>query len=75
LKNKKPLNNHKEVQLQLQDLNFENLNQTTTTTIEPTNEKASTNEAVMSVKNNIAQIHCKQNCIKKMEVNCIVTQL
>jgi hypothetical protein len=59
------MNNHKEVQLQVQDFNFAKLNQTTTINIEPTNEKASTNEAVMSMKNNIAQIHCRQRCIKK----------
>jgi hypothetical protein len=65
LKNNKPVNNHEEVQLQLQDLNFAKLNQTTTTNIERTNEQASTSEPVMPVKNNIAQIHCRQHCIKK----------
>jgi hypothetical protein len=67
LKNTKPVNNHEEVQPQLQDLNFQKLNQTPTSSIERTNEQAPTSEPVMSVKNNIAQIHRRQHCIKKSE--------
>jgi hypothetical protein len=59
--NNKPVNKHQEVQLQLQDLNFAKLNQTTISSIQRTNEQASTSEPVMSVKNNIAQIHCRQD--------------
>jgi hypothetical protein len=59
------VNKHQEVQLQLQDLNFAKLNQTKTSNIERTNEQASTNEPVMPVKNNIAQIHCRQHRIQK----------
>jgi hypothetical protein len=59
------VNKHQEVQLQLQDLNFAKLNQTKTSNIERTNEQASTNEPVMLVKNNIAQIHCRQHRIQK----------
>jgi hypothetical protein len=48
LKNNKPVNNHEEVQLQLQDLNFAKLNQARTRIMERTNEQASTIEAMMS---------------------------
>jgi hypothetical protein len=56
------VNNHEEVQLQLQDLNFVKLNQTRTRIMEQTSEQASTTEAVMPT-------------IKKMERNCIATHL
>ena len=57
--------NHEEVQLQLQDLNFAKLNQTTTSNMEQTNEQASTTKLVMPVKKNISQFHCKQHYKKK----------
>jgi hypothetical protein len=56
------VNNHKEVQLQLQDLNFAKLNQIRTRIMERTSKQASTTEAVMPT-------------IKKMEQNCIATHL
>jgi len=46
--NNKPVNNHEDFQLQLQDLNFAKLNQTRTTIMEPSNEQASTTEAAMT---------------------------
>jgi hypothetical protein len=36
-----------------------------------TNEQATTSEPVMSVENNIAQIHCRQDCIQKSEENVL----
>ena len=62
LKNNKPANNHEKVQLQLQDLNFANLNQTRTRIMEQTSEQVSTTEAAMS-------------SIKKMERNGIPMHL
>jgi hypothetical protein len=53
--------NHEEVQLQLQDLNFAKLNQTRTRIMERTNEQASTTEPLMPVENNSTQFHCKQH--------------
>jgi hypothetical protein len=59
LKNNKPVNNHEEVQLQLQDLNFAKLNQTRTRTMERSNEQASTTEAVMStIKKMETKLYC-----------------
>lgn len=57
--NNKPVSKHQEVQLQLQDLNFAKLKKTTISSIQRTNEQATTSEPVMSVENNIAQIHCR----------------
>jgi len=74
IENNKPMNNHEEVQLQLQDLNFAKLNQTRTRIMEWTSEQASTTEPMMLVENNSAQFHCKQHH-KKMERNCIATHL
>jgi hypothetical protein len=59
--NNKLVNKHQEVQVQLQDLNFAKLNQTTINNIHQTNEQASTNEPIMPLKNNIAHIHCRQH--------------
>jgi hypothetical protein len=66
--------NHEEVQLQLQDLNFAKLNQTRTRIMEQNSEQASTTEPLMSAENNLAQFHCKQHH-QKMERNCIATTL
>jgi len=58
---------HQKAQLQPHDPNPVKLNQTTISNIERTNEQASTSEPVMLVKNNISQIHCRQNYIQKSE--------
>jgi hypothetical protein len=59
LKNNKPMNNHKAVQLQLQDLNFAKLNQTRTRTMERSSEHASTTEAVVStIKKRETKLYC-----------------
>jgi hypothetical protein len=62
---------HQEVQLQLQDLNFAKLKQTTISSIQRTNEQAKTSEPVMPMEKNIAQIHCRQDCIQKSEENVL----
>jgi len=63
---KKPVNKYEEAQLQLQDLNSAKLNQTSTSSIQRTNEQASTSQPGMSMKKNIVQIYRRQDCIKKI---------
>jgi hypothetical protein len=66
-KNNKSVNKYEEAQLQLQDLNSAKLNQTKISSIHQTNEKASTIQPRMLMKNNIVQIYYRQDCIKKSE--------
>jgi type II secretory pathway component PulM len=58
---KQTSDNHEEVQLQLQDLNFSKLNQTITRIMERTSEHVSTTEPLMSVENYSTQFHSKQH--------------
>jgi hypothetical protein len=51
LKNNKPVNNHKELELRLQDLNFTKLNQTRTKTMERSTEQGSNTRAPMPTMN------------------------
>ena len=51
LKNKKPVNNHEELELQVQDLNFAKLNQTITRIMERNNEQGWSIRARMSGMN------------------------
>jgi hypothetical protein len=51
LKNNKPFNNHEEIELQVHDLNFAKLNQTTTRIMERSSEQGSSTQATMSTMN------------------------
>ena len=51
LKNNKPVNNHEELELQVQDLNFAKLNQARTGIIERNNEQGWSTRAGMSSMN------------------------
>jgi hypothetical protein len=73
--NNNPVKKHQKAQLQPQDLNPAKLNQTTISNIQRTKKQAPTSRPGMPVKNNIGQIHCTQDCIKKFGGKCIVTHL
>jgi hypothetical protein len=51
LKNNKPVNNHEELELQLQDLNFAKLNQIRTKTMERSTKQGSNTQAAMPTMN------------------------
>jgi hypothetical protein len=62
LKNNKLVNNHEELELQVQDLNFEKLNQTRTKIMERNNKKGWSTRAGMSGMNkNVLQGICTIN--------------
>jgi hypothetical protein len=69
LKNKNPMNNHKKLELQVQDLNFAKLNQTRTRIMERNNEQGwSTTVGMSGMNKTVLQGICTTN-IEELKIS------